>query len=36
MKAGRRRLLATYTPGYDPGDIDPGPIPAMILSQYAA
>jgi predicted metal-dependent hydrolase len=36
MKAGRRRLLATYTRKYHPGDIDPGPIPAMILSQYAA
>ena len=36
MKSGRSRLLTTYTPGYNPGDIDPGPIPAMILSQYAA
>ena len=36
MKAGRNRLLTTYAPGYNPGDIDPGPLPAMILSQYAA
>ena len=36
MKRGRRRLLTTFTPRYDPGRIDPGPIPAMILSRYAA
>jgi hypothetical protein len=36
MRAGRRRLLATYARSYDPGQIDPGPIPALILSQYAA
>jgi len=35
MKAGRSRMLSTYTPGYDPGAIDPGPLPAMILAQYA-
>jgi predicted metal-dependent hydrolase len=33
---GCGRYLATFKPGYDPGEIDPGPIPAMILSQYAA
>ena len=33
---GRSRYLATFTPGYDPGEIDPGPLPGMILSQYAA
>ena len=35
-KAGRSRYLATFKPGYDPGAIDPGPLPAMILSQYVA
>jgi predicted metal-dependent hydrolase len=35
-KTGRSRYLATFTPGYDPGEIDPGPLPGMILSQYAA
>lgn len=36
FKAGRGRYLNTFKPGYDPGKIDPGPIPALILSQYAA
>ena len=35
LRAGRSRYLATFRPGYDPGRIDPGPIPALILSQYA-
>lgn len=34
--AGRRRYFDTYKPGYNPGEIDPGPIPALILSNYAA
>jgi uncharacterized protein len=34
MRAGRSRYLATFKPGYDPGRLDPGPIPALILSQY--
>lgn len=34
--AGRGRYLDTFKPGYNPGEIDPGPIPALILSQYAA
>lgn len=34
LAAGRGRYLDTFKPGYDPGDIDPGPIPALILSQY--
>ena len=35
-KTGRSRYLDTFKPSYNPGLIDPGPIPAMILSQYAA
>ncbi len=34
--AGRGRYLNTFRPSYNPGEIDPGPIPALILSQYAA
>ena len=34
--AGRGRYVDTFKPGYNPGEIDPGPIPALILSQYAA
>ena len=34
--AGRGRYLDTFKPGYNPGEIDPGPIPSLILSQYAA
>ncbi len=33
---GRARYLATFRPGYDPADLDPGALPAMVLSQYAA
>jgi len=33
---GRGRYVDTFKPGYNPGEIDPGPIPALILSQYAA
>jgi uncharacterized protein len=36
LRAGRTRYLATFKPGYDPGRLDPGPIPALILSQYPA
>ncbi len=36
LKAGRGRYFDTFKPGYNPGEIDPGPIPALILSQYAA
>jgi uncharacterized protein len=36
LRAGRTRYLATFKPGYDPGRLDPGPIPALILSQYGA
>jgi predicted metal-dependent hydrolase len=35
LKPGRSRYVATFKPGYDPGRIDPGPLPGMILSQYA-
>jgi len=35
-KTGRARYLNTFKKSYNPGLIDPGPIPAMILSQYAA
>lgn len=36
FRAGRSRYLNTFKRSYNPGDIDPGPIPALILSQYAA
>ena len=36
FRAGRSRYLDTFKRSYDPGLIDPGPIPALILSQYAA
>jgi predicted metal-dependent hydrolase len=36
FSAGRSRYLNTFKRSYDPGLIDPGPIPALILSQYAA
>jgi predicted metal-dependent hydrolase len=36
FRAGRSRYLNTFKRSYDPGLIDPGPIPALILSQYAA
>lgn len=32
---GRSRYLRTFTPSYNPADIDPGPLPSMVLSQYA-
>jgi uncharacterized protein len=35
LRAGRSRYLATFKPGYDPAALDPGPLPALILSQYA-
>ncbi len=35
FKAGRSRYVATFKPGYDPGRLDPGPLPGLILSQYA-
>jgi len=35
FKAGRGRYFNTFKPSYNPGDIDPGPLPALILSQYA-
>ncbi len=34
FRTGRSRYAATFEPGYDPGDLDPGPLPALILSQY--
>ena len=36
LSAGRSRYLNTFKRSYNPGDLDPGPIPALILSQYAA
>jgi predicted metal-dependent hydrolase len=36
FRAGRAHYLNTFKRSYDPGLIDPGPIPALILSQYAA
>jgi predicted metal-dependent hydrolase len=36
FRAGRSRYLNTFKRSYSPGGIDPGPIPALILSQYAA
>lgn len=33
---GRSRYLATFRRGYNPADIDPGPLPAMILAGYDA
>lgn len=36
LTSGRSRYLNTFRPGYDPADLDPGPLPALILSQYAA
>jgi predicted metal-dependent hydrolase len=33
---GRSRYLATFRPSYDPADIDPGPLPALILAGYDA
>ncbi len=35
LRAGRSRYLHTFKRSYDPGLLDPGPIPALILSQYA-
>jgi predicted metal-dependent hydrolase len=35
LRAGRTRYLRTFRPDYDPGRLDPGPIPALILAQYA-
>jgi hypothetical protein len=36
LGAGRRRYLATFARSYNPADLDPGPLPAMILAPYAA
>jgi hypothetical protein len=36
LDTGRSRYLATFARGYDPADLEPGPLPAMVLSQYAA
>ena len=36
LRPGRSRYLNTFKRSYDPGLLDPGPIPALILSQYAA
>ena len=36
FRAGRSRYLTTFKRSYDPGLLDPGPIPALILSQSAA
>jgi len=30
---GPRRYLRTFLPSYDPADVDPGPLPAMVLAQ---
>lgn len=36
LREGRSRYLRTFRPGYDPADLDPGPLPALVLSQYAS
>jgi len=36
MATGRSLYLSTFRPGYNPADLDPGPLPALVLSQYAA
>jgi predicted metal-dependent hydrolase len=36
LHAGRSRYLRTFLPGYDPAQLDPGALPALVLSQYAA
>jgi predicted metal-dependent hydrolase len=36
LHAGWHRYLRTFQPGYDPADLDPGPLPELVLSQYAA
>ncbi len=36
FRAGRSRYVNTFKRSYDPGLLDPGPIPALILSQYSA
>ena len=36
FRAGRSRYLNTFKRSYNPGLIDPGPIPALILSRYPA
>ncbi len=33
---GRSRYLATFRRDYNPADLDPGALPALVLSQYAA
>ena len=36
LRKGRGRYLRTFRPGYDPADLDPGPLPALILAPYTA
>ncbi len=35
LNQGRSRYLSTFRRGYDPADVDPGDLPALVLSQYA-
>ncbi len=34
LRGGSRRYGATFLPGYDPGELDPGPMVEMILAPY--
>ena len=36
LRNGRGRYLRTFRPGYDPADLDPGQLPAMVLAPYTA
>ena len=36
LRRGRRRYLSTFRPGYNPAELDPGALPAMILAGYDA
>lgn len=36
LTRGRSRYFATFRPSYNPADLDPGPLPAMILAGYDA
>ena len=34
LRTGWRRYLRTFGPRYDPGTLDPGPLPALVLSGF--
>jgi predicted metal-dependent hydrolase len=36
LRRGRNRYLATFRRSYDPAALDPGPLPELVLAQYAA